>query len=243
MNNDDIIKLRAETAGKDAENILQWAAKKYAGQIVFASALGAEDQVITDLIWRLKLNIPIVTLDTGRLFDATYQLVRETEKRYDVRFRVYFPEREAVEKMVNEHGINLFRDSVDKRKLCCNIRKIEPLRRALTGSKAWICGLRREQSVTRSEVHIADWDEGNQMIKVNPLADWSEAEVWEYIAQHEVPYNQLHDQGYPSIGCAGCTRAVKRNEDVRAGRWWWELPEQKECGLHVVDGKLIRIKK
>lgn len=243
MNHNDIIKLRAKTSGMNAESILRWAAEKFGGKIVFTSALGAEDQVITDLIWRLKLDIPIVTLDTGRLFDATYQLMRETEKRYDIHFKVYFPDRDSVENMVNEHGINLFRDSVEKRKLCCGIRKMEPLRRALSGFQTWICGLRREQSVTRSDVHIADWDKGNQMIKVNPLADWSEVEVWEYIARHDVPYNQLHDQGYPSIGCAGCTRAVKRNEDVRAGRWWWESPEQKECGLHVVDGKLIRIKK
>ena len=243
MVSQEIIKLQEELAGRSAEDILRRTAEEFSGETVFASALGAEDQVISDLLSRLKLNIPAITLDTGRLFNETYQLLQQTELRYGIRFKVYFPDRDAVETMVAEHGVNLFLDSVEKRKHCCRVRKIEPLQRALSGYKVWICGLRREQSVTRSAVHAVDWDEANQMIKINPLADWSEAQVWEYIAAYGVPYNQLHDQGYPSIGCAGCTRAVKRTEDVRAGRWWWELPEQKECGLHLVDGKLVRIKK
>lgn len=237
MNNNDIMTWRQETASLDAEDRLKWVDRTLGGQVVFATALGAEDQVITDLIARLRLDIPVITLDTGRLFNETHTLLQKTEERYGIRIRVQFPEREAVESMVAEHGINLFRDSVENRKLCCRIRKIEPLRRALSGYKGWICGLRREQSVTRSEVTTVDWDDANAMIKINPLADWSESQVWDYIRLHEVPYNELHDRGFPSIGCACCTRAIARTEDVRAGRWWWEQPEQKECGLHWVDGK------
>lgn len=239
----EIVELQEKSAGKNAEDILRLIAGKFSGDAVFASALGAEDQVITDMLSRLNLKIPAVTLDTGRLFDETYQLLQKTEQHYGIRFRVYYPERNAVEAMVAEHGVNLFRDSVEQRKLCCRVRKIEPLKRALAGFKVWICGLRREQSITRSGVNAIDWDEANQMLKVNPLADWSESQVWEYITAHNVPYNQLHDRGYPSIGCACCTRAVRRNEDIRSGRWWWESPEQKECGLHLVDGKLVRINK
>lgn len=243
MTTEDINILKEELAGKSAGDILRWTAEKFGGDVVFASALGAEDQVLIDLLSREHLDIPVVTLDTGRLFNETYELLQETEQRYGVRFHVYFPERGAVEDMVREHGVNLFLDSVAKRKLCCGVRKLEPLRRALSGYKVWICGLRREQSVTRSAVNTLEWDDSNKMIKINPLADWSEERIWKYIADYGVPYNQLHDRGYPSIGCAGCTRAVKRTEDVRAGRWWWEQPEQKECGLHLDDGKLVRIKK
>jgi phosphoadenosine phosphosulfate reductase len=242
MKLDKIISLRQETTALSVEERLKWVADRFPGKIIFASALGAEDQVITDLIARLNLAIPVVTLDTGRLFDETYTLIQKTEARYGIRFRIQFPDRHAVESMVAEHGINLFRNSIEKRKLCCKIRKIEPLRRALSGFTGWICGLRRDQSVTRSDVNSADWDEANQMLKINPIFDWSESQVWEYIARHDVPYNELHDRGYPSIGCASCTRAIKRTEDVRAGRWWWEQPEQKECGLHWVDGKPVRNK-
>lgn len=242
MNINDIAAMRQETAAMSVEDRLKRIAQSLPGKIVFASALGAEDQVIIDLIARLRLDIPVITLDTGRLFEQTYALLQKTEARYGIRFQVQFPDRVAVEAMVAENGINLFYDSVENRKLCCHVRKIEPLRRALAGYKGWICGLRREQSVTRSDVTTVDWDEANQMIKINPLADWSESQVWDYITRHAVPYNELHDQGFPSIGCACCTRAIKRTEDVRAGRWWWELPEQKECGLHWVDGKPVRNK-
>lgn len=240
MNYKEINEWRKEITALSVEDRLNWVAERLPGQVVFASALGAEDQVITDLIARLRLNIPIITLDTGRLFDETYTLIRKTEERYGIQFRVQFPAREEVESMVAVNGINLFRDSVEKRKLCCRVRKIEPLRRALVGYKGWICGLRRDQSVTRSDVTTVDWDEANTKIKFNPLADWSESQVWDYITRHKVPYNELHDRGFPSIGCACCTRAITRTEDVRAGRWWWEKPEQKECGLHWVDGKPVR---
>ena len=240
MSYEEIKKLQEELGNKSPEEILVRISEVFGDGVLFASALGAEDQVITDIIGSKKLNIPIITLDTGRLFNESHQLLEDTEKRYGIKVKVYFPDREAVEAMVHKHGVNLFRESVDNRKLCCRIRKIEPLRRALTGYKAWICGLRREQSVTRNEIQPIEWDEANQLIKINPLADWPESRVWEYIKEHDVPYNRLHDQGFSSIGCACCTRAVKRTEDVRAGRWWWETPEQKECGLHVVDGKLVR---
>jgi len=243
MNKNQITEFRAALSEAGAEDILRWASEKFAEKIIFASALGAEDQVIIDMIHRLGLNIPVATLDTGRLFDETYQLIRETESRYGTRFQVFLPERESVENMVNKHGVNLFLDSPEKRKLCCNVRKIEPLQRALAGHQAWLCGLRREQSITRNNLSPIDWDANNKMYKINPLANWSETMVWEYIARHEVPYNRLHDRGYPSIGCAGCTRAIKRTENIRDGRWWWEKPEQKECGLHIVNGQIKRIKK
>jgi len=232
--------LQEELKNKGPEAILVRISEIFGDGVLFASALGAEDQVITDIIGWQGLKIPIITLDTGRLFNESYQLLEDIEKKYGIRVKLYFPDKDAVESMTSEHGVNLFRESVENRKLCCRVRKIEPLRRALAGYKAWICGLRREQSVTRNEIQTIEWDEANQLVKINPLADWTEAQVWEYIKNHEVPYNKLHDEGFPSIGCACCTRAVKRTEDVRAGRWWWETPEQKECGLHVVDGKLVR---
>ncbi len=235
--------LQEELKNKGPEEILVRISEIFGDGVLFASALGAEDQVITDIIGRQGLKIPIITLDTGRLFNESYQLLEDIEKKYGIRVKLYFPDKTAVESMTAEHGVNLFRESIENRKLCCRVRKIEPLRRALTGYKAWLCGLRREQSVTRNEIQTIEWDETNQLVKINPLADWTEARVWEYVKSHEVPYNKLHDEGFPSIGCACCTRAVKRTEDVRVGRWWWETPEQKECGLHVVDGKLVRKEK
>jgi phosphoadenosine phosphosulfate reductase len=239
MNFDEetVHKWQQETAVLSAEDRLKWVADRFPRQIVFASSLGAEDQVMLDLIARLRLDIPVFMLDTGRFFPETYDLLEKTEVRYKIRFRVQFPDRSAVESMVASNGINLFRESVEKRKLCCRIRKINPLRSALSGFTGWICGLRRDQSVTRTDVNTVDWDEANRMIKIAPLADWSERQVWEYIASHDVPYNALHDRGFPSIGCACCTRAVTRTEDIRAGRWWWEEPEKKECGLHGVEVK------
>jgi len=240
MSSAQIKTLQEELKNKGPEAVLARVGEVFGDSVLFASALGAEDQVITDIISRKGLKIPVIMLDTGRLFNESYQLLEDIEKQYGIRVKLFFPDKDAVEAMTAEHGVNLFRDSVENRKLCCRVRKIEPLRRALSGYKAWICGLRREQSVTRNEIQTIEWDEANQIVKINPLADWTEAQVWEYIKNHEVPYNKLHDQGFPSIGCACCTRAVKRTEDVRAGRWWWEVPEQKECGLHVVDGKLVR---
>nr|WP_315472529.1 phosphoadenylyl-sulfate reductase [uncultured Undibacterium sp.] len=209
---------------------------------VFASSLAAEDMVLTDLILRHKLNIGIFSLETGRLHKETLSMLNRIKESYDYDVQLYKPETEAVDSYVKQHGLNAFYDSVEMRKECCRIRKVEPLNRALSGKKAWITGQRRAQSATRAELALQEDDVPHAMQKFNPLTDWSEDDVWHYIRSNNVPYNALHDKGYPSIGCEPCTRAIQPGEDVRAGRWWWENPESKECGLHVVDGKLIRIK-
>ncbi|CAH1745927.1 Thioredoxin-dependent 5'-adenylylsulfate reductase [Thauera humireducens] len=206
------------------------------GELAFANSFGAEDMVLTDLILSNGLPIEIFSLDTGRLPAETYTLIGEVEQRYGTTLKIYFPDATAVENFVRSHGINAFYDSVELRKACCGVRKMEPLRRALAGKRAWITGLRAAQSVTRSGLPLREFDSANRLEKLNPLSDWSETEVWAYIRLHEVPYNALHDQFYPSIGCAPCTRAIAVGEDVRAGRWWWEDPASKECGLHVKKG-------
>lgn len=209
---------------------------------VFASSLAAEDMVLTDMILKAKLPIGIFSLETGRLHQETLAVLDKVKTRYDHDITLYRPQPEAVAAYVEQHGLNAFYNSVEMRRECCRIRKVEPLGRALAGNKAWITGQRRAQSTTRAELHVQEDDAAHAMTKFNPLADWSEQDVWDYIRANDVPYNALHDQGYPSIGCEPCTRAVQPGEDVRAGRWWWENPDSKECGLHMVDGKLIRIK-
>ncbi|MCG2586205.1 phosphoadenylyl-sulfate reductase [Massilia sp. TS11] len=209
---------------------------------VFASSLAAEDMVLTDLILRNALPIGIFTLDTGRLHAETLAMLDTIATHYGQAISVYRPAPEAVEAYVSAHGLNAFYNSIALRHACCQVRKVEPLNRALQGQRAWITGQRRAQAVTRADLPVHEHDSARGMEKFNPLADWSEADVWNYIRAQGVPYNPLHDQGYPSIGCAPCTRAIEPGEDVRAGRWWWENPDQKECGLHLVDGKLIRIK-
>lgn len=214
-------------------DVLIFFLNEYKGKIAFASSLGAEDQVLTHLIAKIDPTVRIFTLDTGRLFPEAYDLIERTNSRYKINMEVYFPDAQKVEKMVSEKGINLFYQSVANRKLCCQIRKIEPLRRALNGMKIWITGLRREQSQNRTTMQLVEVDDANQgILKLNPLIDWTEAEVWNFIREHHVPYNKLHDHGFPSIGCQPCTRAVVPGEDFRAGRWWWEMEGKKECGLH-----------
>jgi len=210
---------------------------------VFASSLAAEDMVLTDLILKAGLPIGIFSLETGRLHKETLGMVERVQERYGYEIALYRPVQADVDAYVEKKGLNAFYDSVELRKECCNIRKVEPLGRALSGKKAWVTGQRRAQSATRSDLSVQEYDGSHSMEKFNPLADWSEQEVWDYIRANDVPYNPLHDQGYPSIGCEPCTRAIQPGEDVRAGRWWWENPDSKECGLHLVDGKLIRIKK
>ena len=200
---------------------------------VFANSLGAEDMVLTDLIDAIQAPIEIFSLDTGRLPAETYDLMAETRTNYGLQLKLYYPRHDLVEAYTREHGINAFYESVELRKGCCFARKVEPLRRALDGKKAWITGMRAQQSATREALPLQSFDEGNGLEKFNPLTDWTEKEVWAYIKLHEVPYNRLHDKFYPSIGCAPCTRAITPGEDVRSGRWWWENPETKECGLHV----------
>lgn len=209
---------------------------------VFASSLAAEDMVITDLILKAGLPIQIFSLETGRLHPETLAVLGQIKARYNYSVTLYQPRAEAVDTYVASHGLNAFYDSVEMRRECCRIRKVEPLGRALAGNRAWITGQRRAQSSTRVELAIEEDDSAHGMTKFNPLAEWSEEDVWNFIRANDVPYNALHDQGFPSIGCAPCTRAVNPGEDVRAGRWWWENPDSKECGLHLVDGKLIRIK-
>lgn len=219
--------------GKSAEEILSWAADTFPrGKVAFATSLGLEDQIITDMVARTAPEVPVFTLDTGRLFQETYDLIEETARKYGLEIEVLFPDRSEIELMVKEHGPNLFYYSVENRTLCCRLRKVHPLRRRLSELDAWICGLRREQSVTRTEIRRVEYDETNGLVKINPLVDWTEVHMHDYIREHSVPYNKLHDKGYPSIGCRPCTRAVKEGEDVRAGRWWWENPESRECGLH-----------
>lgn len=214
--------------------LLQQAVNEFgANNITFANSFGAEDMVLTDIIDKNKLGIEIFSLDTGRLPVETYDLMANTEKHYNRRLKVYFPQRNAVENYVQTHGINAFYASIELRKACCHMRKVEPLQRALANKKAWITGMRAAQAITRANLPIQEFDEANQLEKLNPLSNWTEQEVWAYIRLHEVPYNKLHDQFYPSIGCAPCTRAVAMGENVRAGRWWWENADSKECGLHV----------
>ena len=230
-----------ELSTKDAMGTLKWASSMFGEKIKFASSLGLEDQVITDMIAQVAPTVGIFTLDTGRLFPETYDLVHKIEDRYKIKIDIFFPHAEEVEKMVREHGVNLFRSSVENRKLCCRIRKIHPLKRALAGLDAWVCGLRKEQSQNRQHVKKIEWDEANNLVKINPLCNWDEEEVLNYIKTNNVPYNVLHDRNYLSIGCACCTRAVKAGENSRAGRWWWEQEDKKkECGLHIVDGKIVR---
>ncbi|MEY1639048.1 phosphoadenylyl-sulfate reductase [Tenuifilum osseticum] len=224
--------LNEEFKGKDALQVLTWFLNEYKGRIALSSSMGAEDQVLTDMVMRIDPEVKIFTLDTGRLFYETYELIERTSLRYKKNIEIYFPSPAEVERMVTEKGINLFYQSIENRKECCRIRKIEPLKRAFKGLEVWICGLRRNQSATRTENQMVEWDEANGLIKLNPLIDWSEQDVWEYIKANGVPYNPLHDKGFPSIGCQPCTRAIEPGEDVRAGRWWWENPETKECGLH-----------
>ena len=209
---------------------------------VFASSLAAEDMVLTDLILKAQLPIAIFSLETGRLHPETLAVIDAVKAKYGYDVQLYRPQTEAVDAYVAQNGRDAFYNSIEMRRECCRIRKVEPLGRALAGNKAWVTGQRRAQSATRSDLAIQEDDPAHGMVKFNPLADWSEDDVWSYIRANDVPYNALHDQGFPSIGCAPCTRAIEPGEDVRAGRWWWENPESKECGLHIVDGKLIRIK-
>jgi phosphoadenosine phosphosulfate reductase len=205
---------------------------------VFANSFGAEDMVLTDLIVRHGIDIGIFSLDTGRLPAETYDLMAEAETHYGIRFEVHYPRHDLVEAYVSGNGINAFFESIELRKGCCQVRKVEPLQRALAGKKAWVTGLRAQQSATRDSLPLRQFDAGNGLEKFSPLADWTEREVWAYIRANNVPYNKLHDRHYPSIGCAPCTRAIAVGEDIRAGRWWWESADTKECGLHRIPGEV-----
>ena len=215
---------------------LKTVADLFPGKVIFSSSMGQEDQVITDAIFKNKIPIKIFTLDTGRLFNETYELLERTMARYKQTIHVFFPDATDVENFVNTKGLNSFYESVENRKECCNIRKVKPLNRALQGAKVWITGLRSEQSESRKDLPMIEWSEEKQLFKFNPLINWNYDQVLTYLKEFNVPYNYLHDKGFISIGCAPCTRAIEPGEDPRAGRWWWET-SQKECGLHVQEVK------
>lgn len=230
-------KLLAEHFARRTERLdtfafVQTAAETFGPSLTLASSLGLEDQVL----FHLLLNFPAVnifTLDTGRLPQETLDVLAENRQRYGRSVSVLYPEAAEVRQLVETKGINLFYESVENRKACCNVRKVRPLDRHLAGFTAWMTGMRRQQSTTRTSVSRVEYDAAHNLVKLNPLADWTTEQVRDYLRLHQVPYNVLHDRGYPSLGCAPCTRAVAEGEDERAGRWWWELPEHKECGLHV----------
>lgn len=213
---------------------IRWALGTFGRRAALSSSLSLEDQTVTQLMVAAdKEDTRVFTLDTGRQFPETYELIDRTEMTYGIRIEVFFPDFQKVQEMVREHGINLFYDSIELRHLCCGIRKIEPLKRALDGVEVWITGLRRSQSVTRAHMQMVEYDADDDVLKLNPLLLWSEQDVKDYVRTNAIPYNKLHDQGFPSIGCQPCTRAVRPGEDVRAGRWWWEDPDKRECGLHA----------
>lgn len=228
---DELIKIIDEKS-KNVISLIQKNIEKYSS-VAFANSLGAEDMVLIDLIQKNKLSVEAFSIDTGRLPPETYNLIQKVEDKYQFKIKLYFPDHQKIESYVNTNGINAFYNSIDLRKSCCAIRKVEPLNRALKDKKVWITGMRQEQSQTRFALKEEEFDEVHQSQKLNPLSTWSELEVWAYIKINDVPYNTLHDQFYPSIGCAPCTRAISAGEDIRAGRWWWEDPQNKECGLHV----------
>ncbi|HAK80155.1 MAG TPA: phosphoadenylyl-sulfate reductase [Runella sp.] len=219
--------------GKTEVETLRLLSELFPGQVAFSSSLGYEDQVITDMILANGIDIRIFTLDTGRMFPESYTTLQKTNNRYDTKLEVFFPQSAGVEKLLTEKGPLSFYESVENRKECCFIRKVEPLNRALKGVKVWVTGIRAEQSNNRTGMQAIEWDGGHELFKYNPLLAWSFDEVKQYIKAHNVPYNPLHDKGFVSIGCAPCTRAILEGEDFRAGRWWWEDESKKECGLHA----------
>jgi phosphoadenosine phosphosulfate reductase len=230
MTENSINKLKQD---QDIQQNLKFLAENSDGKIVFSTSFGIEDQVITDMIFSQKLaSIDVFTLDTGRFFQETYETWDKTQLQYQQKIKAFYPDNKKLEKFVLESGINAFYESTASRKECCHIRKVEPLKRALKGIKIWITGIRAEHSPNRNELEIIQWDEQYQLYKYNPLLHWTTQDVENYLKQKGVPYNPLHDQGFVSIGCAPCTRALKMGEDFRAGRWWWEDTTKKECGLH-----------
>ncbi len=200
--------------------------------VTYANSLGSESIVLTDLIWSAVPDIEIFTVDTGRLYPQTYDLIERVQRHYDRRLQIYYPNAEAIETWVGKNGINGFREALDARRGCCTVRKIDPFRRAVSGKGAWVTGIRRGQSASRALAAPVEWDGNYGLHKISPLLDWTDGEIWDYIRRKRLPYNSLHDSGFPSIGCAPCTRAVAAGEEERAGRWWWERSDSRECGLH-----------
>ncbi|MBI4308127.1 MAG: phosphoadenylyl-sulfate reductase [Chloroflexi bacterium] len=234
---EEVLRLGKRFEAKSAQDVLAWALETYHPRIALSSSFGAEDVAVIDMLWRINPKARILTLDTLRLPKETHEVMERIRDKYSIEIEVFYPDTKAVNDMVTQHGLNLMYENIENRKLCCHVRKVEPLERALSGLDAWIAGLRRQQVATRANIHKVESDEARpSKVKINPIADWTSEQVWDYIRKNQVPYNALHDKSYPSIGCEPCTRAVKPGEDPRAGRWWWELdPAGKECGLHVAE--------
>jgi len=232
-------KIKKQTEGLEPVEALKLLANQFPGQVVFSSSFGLEDQAVTHMIFSNQIPIKIFTLETGRLFPETYYVWNRTMEIYGQPIHAYYPQHGPLEQMVNTKGPNSFYESVDNRKECCGIRKVEPLKRALAGNECWVTGIRAEQSPNREVMQSIEWDELHMVIKFHPIFNWTLEEVKDYIKTHNIPYNTLHDKGFPSIGCLPCTRAVQPGEDFRAGRWWWEDQDKKECGLHelIIDNK------
>jgi phosphoadenosine phosphosulfate reductase len=228
-----VSELLNELNGKEIAEQLKILASRFPGEVVFSTSFGLEDQAITYLIASNKIPVKVFTLDTGRIFPETYTTWSRTVEKYGLSISAYYPETFSVQEFVTAKGPNSFYESVENRKQCCHIRKVEPLQRALKGNKIWITGIRAEQSNNRHDMPMLEWDEVNQIIKFHPLLSWTWGQVKQYVSRNDVPYNPLHDKGFVSIGCAPCTRAIKPGEDFRAGRWWWEDNSKKECGLHI----------
>ena len=230
---DVVNELQTELKGKEIAEQLKILVTRFPGEVVFSTSFGLEDQAITYLITANKLAIKVFTLDTGRIFPETYSTWSRTVEKYDLSISAYYPEAHVLQDFITSRGPNSFYESIDNRKQCCHIRKVEPLQRALNGSKIWITGIRAEQSNNRHDMPMVEWDETNNIIKFHPLLNWTWGQVKQFVSRNDVPYNPLHDKGFVSIGCAPCTRAIKPGEDFRAGRWWWEDNSKKECGLHI----------
>lgn len=217
----------------DTQEVVSWVVQTWGREAALSSSLSWEDQAVTAMMCHSpREKVRVFTLDTGRLFPECYDLIERTRFTFGIDLEVFFPDYRGVQEMVAEHGVNLFFESVELRHRCCNVRKVEPLKRALQGTKVWITGLRRDQSVTRKDMQLFEFDEADGLIKFNPLIQWTEQQVIAYVKDNGIPYNKLHEKGFPSIGCQCCTRAIKEGEDIRSGRWWWENPDHRECGLH-----------
>ncbi len=239
---DNLKALQTEFENKSAQEILEWALNEFGvPKLALASSLSIEDQVITDILLKLNKNAQIFTIDTGRLPQSTHDTIELTRRKYGVSIEVLLPDTLSVENMVSEHGTNLFYESVEKRKQCCLIRKVEPLRKKLSTLNVWITGLRREQDMSRKDIKMIEWDDTFNLFKINPLADWEEIDVWDYIRANRVPYNKLYDCSYSSIGCAPCSRPIRKGDDNRSGRWWWESTEKSaDCILKMESLGKIR---
>ena len=231
---DELRNVNAQLESAGPQQILRWVDNTFGNRAIQMSSFGIEGMAIWDMYWSINPKARLATIDTERLFDESYELMQRIEKQYQVNIEVHKPDQREVRNMVRMHGLNLFYKGIENRKLCCNIRKVQPLDKALSDADAWITGLRRDQGMKRTQIAVVEQDTKHDAYKINPLANWTMQDVREYVAKHEVPYNKLHDRGFPSIGCAPCTRAIKPDEDERAGRWWWETdPDAKECGIHT----------